>query len=320
MDLDIRGIHHVTAIASDPQRNVDFYSGVLGLRLVKKTVNFDDPGTYHLYYGDGLGRPGTIITFFPWPGARRGTRGAGQATTTAFTVPSGSLETWRDRLAERGVGVAEETVWFGDRVLVFLDPDGLRLALVEGAIETPGQSWPDPPVPAEMSIGGFHSVTLQEQALDRTREFLEGTMRFKHAASEGRRHRFEVSIAGRGRFVDLVTTSDSALGRIAAGTVHHVAWRVRDDAEELEWRRHLLEQGAQVSPVMDRQYFKSIYFREPGGVLFEIATDPPGFTLDETETDLGRNLKLPPWLESERQRIEAALPAIRAVAPMSVRE
>ena len=320
MNRHIRGLHHVTAIATDPQRNVDFYNGLLGLRLVKKTVNYDDPGTYHLYYGDGLGRPGTILTFFPWPGARRGTRGAGQATTTAFTVREGSLEFWRDRLAKHAVVVSEETLWFGDRVLKFLDPDGLELALVEAATPTPEEPWLNSPVPVEMSIGGFHSVTLREQVLDRTQGFLEGVMGFKHSASEGERHRFESHDEGQGRVVDLVVRRDSGFGRIAAGTVHHIAWRVPDDAEELEWRRHLLEQGADVSPVMDRQYFKSIYFREPGGVLFEIATDPPGFTLDEAEVDLGSSLMLPPWLESERKRIEAALPAIHPATPMAVSE
>jgi len=320
MNRNILGLHHVTAIATDPQRNVDFYSGLLGLRLVKKTVNYDDPGTYHLYYGDGLGRPGTIITFFPWPGARRGTRGAGQATTTAFTVRGGSLEFWRERLVEHGVEVSEETLWFGDRVLKFLDPDRLELALVEAATKTTFESWSRSPVPVEMSIGGFHSVTLREQGLDRTRAFLEGVMGFTHTASEGERHRFEARDEGQGRIVDLVARPDSGFGRIAAGTVHHVAWRVPDDAEELEWRRHLLEQGAHVSPVMDRQYFKSIYFREPGGVLFEIATDPPGFTLDEAEVDLGTSLMLPPWLESDRKRIEATLPTVHPATPMAVSE
>lgn len=305
----ISGIHHITALAGDPQRNVDFYTGILGLRLVKKTVNFDDPGVYHLYYGDQGGNPGTILTFFPWPGARRGARGTGQATTTAFSVPSSSLTFWADRLTSFGVDAAQSKR-FGDDVLSLRDPDGLQLELVAHGEADGIDPWSDGPVDGKFALRGFHSVALTVQEAGQTAELLGETMGWKVTHESGPRTRFAVDgpLATR---VDLIEKPTEGPGRIAAGTVHHVAFRVADDSDELAWRDRLVEHGHRVTEVRDRQYFHSVYFREPGGVLFELATDPPGFTLDEDVSALGEGLKLPPWLESSRSRIEQTLPSIR---------
>jgi glyoxalase family protein len=294
------GIHHVTAIAGPARRNLDFYTRVLGLRLVKKTVNFDDPGTYHLYYGDETGRPGTIMTFFPWPMARRGVQGAGQATVTSFSVPQGSLGYWTERLGKLGVPYEDPRPRFDEEVLTMLDPDGLRLELVARG-EGSGHE-----------AQGFDGVTLTEWNPEVTAEVLTGTLGFRPSGQQGDRFRFE---AGASR-VDVVASPASVRGHISAGTVHHVAWRAADDADQLAWREAVAESGLYVTPVLDRQYFHSIYFREPGGVLFEIATDPPGFTRDEPVESLGGALKLPPWLEPERKRIEQALPPIEVHEPV----
>ncbi|RMH22858.1 MAG: ring-cleaving dioxygenase [Acidobacteria bacterium] len=309
----IGGIHHVTAIASDPQRNVDFYGRVLGLRLVKRTVNFDDPGTYHLYYGDEIGRPGTILTFFPWPGAGRGSRGTGQQTATAFAVPPASLGYWQERLARHAVAVEGPRSRWGDDYLTFADPDGLLLELVawQGASARP--AWAGGPVPAEHAIRGFYGLTLCQRQGGPTAELL-AAMGFRARAEEGLRQRFEIGDGAARAHVDLLVKPGGAAGRIAAGSVHHVAWRVADEGAQLAWRRRLLEAGLAVTEVRDRRYFRSIYFREPGGVLFELATDGPGFTRDEPAERLGESLKLPPWLEAERARLEAALPPLEAPA------
>ncbi|MGH9379513.1 MAG: ring-cleaving dioxygenase [Thermoanaerobaculia bacterium] len=306
----IGGIHHVTAIATDPQRNLDFYAEVLGLRLVKKTVNFDDPGTYHLYYGDEAGRPGTILTFFPWPLAVRGSRGVGQVTVTAFSVPEGSLGFWKERLAGAGITVEETGERLEEEVLTLLDLDGLKLELVAhaGAAERP--AWEGGGVPAEHAIRGVYAVTLSEQGYETTAALLSEVMGFALVAESGNRYRFDVGQGGAGARLDILCTPDAPHGRIAAGSVHHVAFRVADDEAQEGWRVRLAGAGRNVTPVLDRQYFKSIYFREPGGVLFELATDPPGFTHDEPLESLGSALKLPPWLEPHRQRIEDTLPPL----------
>src|SRR5579871_1513125 len=310
----IEGLHHVTAIASDPQRNLDFYTAVLGLRLVKRTVNFDDPGTYHFYFADEVGTPGSILTFFPWPGAPRGRHGAGQTTATAFSIPEASLSYWEERLQRAGASPEKTSKRLGESVLAFADPDGLRVELIAGPTQAATHAWHDASVPAEHAIRGFHSVTLSEQGFEKTAKVLE-VMGFKKTAEEGNRFRFESSNGGAGTRADVLCVSEAPHGRLAAGTVHHVAWRVADDADQKSWRQHLADRDLDVTPVMDRCYFHSVYFREPGGVLFELATDPPGFATDETVDSLGEALKLPVWLERYRGEIERALPKIELHKP-----
>jgi glyoxalase family protein len=309
------GIHHVTAIAGDAQQNLDFYSGLLGLRLVKRTVNFDDPGTYHLYYGDEEGRPGTILTFFPWKGARRGALGAGQTLSTAFSIPRESLGFWHERLREAGVPVEDPCSRFSEEFLRFADPDGLRLELVAhpGADDLP--IWAQGPVPARHAIRSFHGVTLLERSLEPTAEVLTASFGFEAVAREGSRYRFRPTGDGPGTRVDVVVHPEAGFGRVAAGSVHHVAFRIAGDEEQLRWRQEALVRGLQVTPVQDRNYFHSVYFREPGGVLFEVATDPPGFAIDESVAELVQNLKLPAWLEPQRGRLQAELPPL--VSPVA---
>jgi glyoxalase family protein len=300
------GIHHVTAITSDAQTNADFYAGLLGLRLVKKTVNFDDPTSYHLYYGDEVGRPGSAMTFFVWPGAPRGRQGPGQVLVTAFSVPAGSLEWWAARLREAGLDVGDPESRFGDGVLPFADPEGMRLELVAPALPDPREPWAGGPVPAEHGIRGFHSVILSLPGNEDTARLLTDTLGFRAGPAAGDRARFETGAAG--GVADLRAMPDAAPGLVAAGTVHHVAWRTPDDASQLDWRDVVIGAGYDVTPVLDRQYFHSIYFREPGGVLFEIATDVPGFTMDEPAEALGSSLRLPPRLEPLRAELELRLP------------
>ena len=310
----IKGLHHVTALAGDPQANVDFYVVVLGLNLVKRTVNFDDPGTYHLYYGDDVGHPGTILTFFPWPGAPRGRRGTGQATATAFAVPQGSLEWWTERLAGQAVDFDSVEERFGERVLPFYDPDGLKLELVEQEGVAGWSYWQEGTIPAAHAIRGFHGVTLTVAGFERTAELLT-TMGFQAGGKEGNRYRHVSGHRERGAAIDLVCAPEIQPGVVAVGTVHHVAFRSVSEEDQLGWREKIAKTGLDVTPVVDRQYFHSIYFRDPGGVLFEIATDPPGFTLDEKPGQLGSALRLPPWLEPRRRRIEETLPPIRVPQP-----
>lgn len=298
------GLHHVTAIAGEPQRLVDFYAGTLGLRLVKRTINFDDPGTYHFYFGDATGAPGSLITFFPWAGARRGRVGAGQVTETAFGVPAGSLDAWARQLETSGVAVGSRSDRFGAHVLTLEDPDGLRLALVEGT-------------GTGTAITGIVGATMTVRAPEQTGAML-AAMGFRHLGAEGHRTRYVATDPSRpttdGTHVDLVHDVDAPAGHGGVGTVHHIAWRTSDADSQLLWHRALQQAGASVSPVMDRCYFQSIYFREPSGVLFEIATDGPGFATDEPVKSLGQSLQLPAWLEAERQAIEAVLPPIQVPA------
>lgn len=316
MESAILGIHHVTAIASDPQRNLDFYTEVLGLRLVKRTVNFDDPSTYHLYFGDEIGSPGSILTFFPWPMATHGSPGVGQVEVTSFSIPEESLNYWEQRFLSAGTPVERAGKRFGQEVLRFADPDGLKLELVanSGAAAT-GPAWKDSSVTAKHAIRGFYSVTLCEQGYEATVEVLD-TMGFRKVAEQGNRFRFDVGEGGAGARVDVLCSSEAPYGRIAAGIVHHVAWRVGDDDSQKSWRQRLVNQHLNVTPVIDRCYFRSIYFREPGGVLFELATDPPGFAIDEPEEKLGEALKLPSWLEPDRKSIEHVLPSIQVRKPV----
>jgi glyoxalase family protein len=307
----IQGLHHVTAIAGEPQPNIDFYTGVLGLRLVKVTVNFDDPTTYHLYYGDGQGHPGTILTFFPWPGAYRGRIGTGQLTVTSFAVPEKALPYWRERFGTGGVEFDQAQSDFGEEMLLLRDPDGLQLELVTASDAEPDRVWERGPVPPEHAIRGFHHVTLSENGYERTASLLTKTLGFRQVAKARNRFRYAVGSGRPGTMVEVVCAPEARSGRVAVGTVHHVAWRTPTDAEQVEWRDTLMQLAYNVTPVMDRQYFHSIYFREPGGVLFEIATDPPGFATDETVERLGTSLKLPPWLEKARPELERRLPPIQ---------
>jgi glyoxalase family protein len=311
MEKKIAGLHHVTAIAGDPQRNLDFYIGLLGLRFVKRTVNFDDPGTYHFYFGDRRGTPGTILTFFAWPGARHGIRGTGQVETTAFSISPDSVGYWLDRLKQHHV-VAERTPpRFGQEVIRFVDPDGLLLELIASNSLAPVEPWANSVVPPEHALRGFHSVSAALEGYEKTARLLTDTFGYSLIEESGNRFRF----ASRddtvpGRIIDLLCLPDTGVGRVAAGSVHHIAFRAHDKQEQLQWRERLVDLGYNVTPVIDRIYFHSIYFREPGGVLFEIATEPPGFTFDETIEELGAGLRLPPWLESARSQIEKILPTI----------
>jgi catechol 2,3-dioxygenase-like lactoylglutathione lyase family enzyme len=306
----IPGIHHVTAIAGDPQRNLDFYATVLGLRLVKLTVNFDDPGTYHFYFGNEEGRPGSLLTFFPWPQARHGVIGAGQVAATTFAIPIGSAEYWRSRLSAHGASVSDAGERFGEAVLGVADPDGLRLELIATRDANPDLAWKDSSVDREHAICGFHSATLAEEGNEQTARLLTETMGFALAGNEANPYRYHVGSGGSGAIVDLLCTPDGRSGRLGTGTVHHIAFRTPDEGQQLHWRRELARLGYNVTPVIDRTYFHSIYYREPGGVLFEIATDPPGFAIDEPKEHLGEQLKLPPQYESQRTTLERVLPPL----------
>src|ERR1700716_1856975 len=323
--MKLLGIHHITAIAGDPQRNLDFCRKVLGLRFVKRTVNFDDPSTYHLYFGDRTGKPGTILTFFPWPGARRGTRGNSQVVATSFAIPQGSLNYWSDRLKEHSITV-ENILRFDEQGLRFTDPDGLLLELI-ASDENHNATLPSPqssqrsarsrsrggreaPGEGEFAIRGFHAATLQLPDSAPTEKLLTETLGFQQIAEGGRRRRFSLGARSTSAQVDLVQRPDDPVGHIAAGTVHHIAFRAANDEEQLAWREKLVDLGLAVTPVIDREYFHSIYFREPGGILFEIATDGPGFAIDEPTEHLGESLKLPKQFEAHRSTIEQTLPPI----------
>lgn len=309
----IVGLHHVTTIASDPQRNLDFYTQVLGLRFIKRTINFDDPGTYHLYFGDDAGSPGTILTFFPWPSATPGTIGAGETAATAFSVPAGSLQYWSDRLAR--LAIAFSTAHrFGAELLELRDPDGMRLEIVGDQEAKAAVAARTSDVPAEHAIRGFFGVTLLVQVEEPTAAVL-ATMGLRYVAKEGARSRYAAEGSEVGRYVDLLIEPHAPRGRMGAGTVHHIAFRAPDDSTQRAWRERLTAHPLEVTSVLDRTYFHSIYYREPGGVLFELATDPPGFTSDESLETLGESLKLPPWLEPRRNSLERALPPLTLHVP-----
>jgi glyoxalase family protein len=354
----VLGIHHITAIAKNPQRNVDFYSGFLGLRLVKKTVNFDDPMTYHLYYGDSVGHPGTILTFFPWTDAPKGFRGTGQVTAISFLIPSGSMKYWINRLVQNEISYVGPLKRFNDEVIIFEDQDGLVLELISPSHsetknkvkaendDDDGIIWKDSPVAPEHAIRGFHSATLSEEGFERTASLLTDTLGFKLAAKDNEEGRFRFTVRNEevtkhdlnnqlpqkgqghqeiqeeqqhsggtsspiGTIVDVVCQPDIYNGYIGIGTVHHIAWRAANDKHQLDLRKKIIQDAKlNPTPVIDRTYFHSVYFREPGNILFEIATDPPGFTVDENRENLGHGLMLPEWLESLRQRLQNVLPPI----------
>jgi len=310
MKSNLTGLHHITAISSDVKRNMQFYTQVLGLRFVKKSVNQDDTGTYHLYYGNYTGAPGTALTFFPWAGIPRGRPGVGQSYATAFSVPAGSLAFWEERLARLKVTTFAVESRFSDQVLPFQDHDGLRLELVATREADSRPPTPSSEIPAEYAIRGFHSSTLAVSSGAPTAAVLTGPMGYRLQAEAGHRARYTVSTGGPGTYVDVLTDPGLPRGLNGAGTIHHVAFRTPDDAAQVTARQILLADSLQVSPVIDRAYFKSIYYREPGGVLFEIATDQPGFAIDEPVETLGSKLSLPPHLEPHRDEIEAGLPKI----------
>jgi glyoxalase family protein len=332
----VRGIHHITAIARNPQRNVDFYSGMLGLRLVKRTVNFDDPVTYHLYYGDSLGHPGTILTFFPWSDAPHGYRGTGQVTAVSFEIPRRSLDYWTDRLRQNKIEFEGPSKRFDDEILTLNDPDGLMIELVSQSGKTILEPeaddfiWKEGPVSPKYAIRGFHSATLTLEGYEHTAELLTGTLGFKLIDQNNKEGRFRFQIPSSnkkssdtstdissnisvGSIVDILCQPDISAGYVGIGTVHHIAWRAHDDKHQIDLRNKILkDDGLNPTPVIDRMYFHSVYFREPGGILFEIATDPPGFAIDQKPEDLGKRLMLPEWLESMRGQLEKVLPPIKS--------
>ena len=329
----VLGIHHVTAIARNPQKNFDFYSGILGLRLVKLTVNFDDPTTYHLYYGDELGRPGTILTFFPWEYIHQGWRGTGEVVTTSFLIPENAIEYWSKRFKDKGVEHSEPTKRYdnNEQIITFYDIDGLKLELVANkeAENRKINAWKDGPIPVDYAIRGFYSVALSLDGYEGTASLLTDEMGFSKIAHEGNRFRFQLKdkfnesslknldsnedqkpIHSTSSIVDIVCLPYTKPGTMGAGTVHHVAWRTPTDESQLEMRKKIIRTRLNATPVIDRLYFHSVYFREPGGVLFEIATDPPGFMIDQKLEELGKKLVLPKWLEPRREYIEKTLPSI----------
>jgi glyoxalase family protein len=306
----ISGIHHITAIASSASENLAFYENVLGLRLVKKTVNFDDPYTYHLYYGDAAGAPGTIITFFPWEKLPRGKTGAGKVTSIAFAIPKGSSDYWHKQLSVDGVET-KEGERFGDSLIQFEDPHGLCLELIETPTVHSTLIQNSNPESAAHRIVGFHSATTLLRSLKKTQSLLMNSMGMALHDKEGNRYRFKMkSDDSFGHFYDVVIDAQAETGQQGGGTVHHIAFRVPTDEELKYWQKSLMDNGFSVTPIRDRKYFKSIYFHEPGGVLFEIATDPPGFTVDEPYESLGHELKLPDQCEPRRTEIESRLPKL----------
>ena len=311
---DIEGLHHITCIAGDAQENVDFYSGVLGMRLVKKSVNQDSPGTYHLFYADGDGHPGTDITFFPWPEMSPAKPGVGLAMEVSLAVPLGSLDYWSGRLEEHGIATGELEVRRQTAALPFSDPHGLPLVLHETADEREFTPWSASPVPTERQVRGLHSVRLWQRDLASTASFLTGVLGFVDLGTDGDWAAFGFGEGGSGRYLEIQEIPDAERGRWGTGGVHHVAWRVPDLDTELKVRERIERARRRPTEVIDRFWFKSVYFLEPGGVLFELATDGPGFTVDEDPATLGEHLVLPPWLESHRSEIEAGLPPLKPAA------
>jgi glyoxalase family protein len=312
----VRGLHHVTAIAGPAQENLDFYAGVLGMRLVKKSVNQDDPGTYHLFYADAEGHPGTDITFFPWAQMAPSREGYGLSSEVSLAVPPGSLDFWNDRLLRSETKLAPTESRFGLPTLPLRDPHGLRVALVESqdSLSRPFTPWDQSPIPVEHQIRGLESARLVERDLIRTSSFLTDAMGFTQLGSENGWHRYGIGQGKSGAYIDLYEMPAAARGAWGTGSIHHLAWRVDDETHQLEVRKRVLEGGSRPTPVIDRFWFKSVYFPEPGGVLFELATEGPGFAVDEDRAHLGESLVLPPWLEAERANIEAVLPKLKMPA------
>ncbi|MDQ6531143.1 ring-cleaving dioxygenase [Flavobacterium sp. LHD-85] len=308
MENKILGLHHITAIAGDAKRNFDFYSKVLGLRFIKKTVNFDDPGTYHFYFGDEVGSAGTILTFFPWgAGIQQGRKGSGMATEIGYSVPKGSLDFWQKRFEQYNVIYNKPAEKFGEKYLTFLDPDGLKLELIESKTDDNRKAWETDEVKADVATKGFHNITLTLNNIKATAAILTDIFGYKLIDQDVNRYRYATDAVENAAIVDLVELPEEKRGLNANGTVHHVAFRVPNDEVLMKFREKIEDYGLSITPQIDRQYFHSLYFREPGGVLFEIATDNPGFTVDESLEELGQNLKLPAQYESQRAAIEEHL-------------
>lgn len=310
MEDRILGLHHITAIAGDAQRNYDFYTKVLGLRLVKKTVNFDDPGTYHFYYGNENGTPGTILTFFPWTNVKPGKIGTGMATDIGYAVPAGSLDFWNDQFDKYQVRFGQTDEQFGEQILRFEDPDGLRLQLVVPANADNRTPWETNEIKKDVAIKGFHSIVLTLRNIKPTASILTDIFGYKLLKQEGNRYRFVTDAIEHAAIVDLVEEPEVTHGLVAGGTNHHVAFRVKNEEQLMHFREKIAGKGHNITPKIDRNYFFSLYFREPGGVLFEVATDNPGFAIDENVNELGTHLKLPAQYEAERATIEKVLPKL----------
>ena len=310
MEDRIKGIHHITAIAGAAKRNVDFYTKVLGLRLIKKTVNFDDPQTYHFYYGDETGTPGSILTFFPWEGIQTGRRGTGQATEIGYAVPNGSLDYWVKRFEEHHVTYNKVAEKFGERYLTFLDPDGLKFELVEAEEGDLRKGFVTKDIGEEFAIKGFQKITITLASVAPTAAVLTDILGYKLEATEVNRFRYRTDASPTANIVDLVQVPGDQRGFNGGGTVHHVAFRVANEEILMKYRQKVEDAGLHITPKIDRNYFFSLYFREPGGVLFEIATENPGFAVDEPVDSLGTHLKLPAQYESRRSELEKVLPKL----------
>jgi len=310
MESEILGLHHITAIAGDAQRNFDFYTKTLGLRMVKKTVNFDDPQTYHFYFGDGMGTPGTILTFFPWKNVRQGKNGAGMATEIGYSVPAGSLNFWKNRFETHDVRHEDIHERFGEKQLPFQDPDGLWLSLIEPKTEDDRKGWATEEIKADVALKGFHTVTLTLENIKATAEILTEVFGYRSVEQDGNIYRYQTDKVENAALVDLLESPGAQRGLNAGGTNHHVAFRVENDEILMAVREKILARGLHITEKIDRDYFYSLYFREPGGVLFEIATDNPGFATDETVEELGSSLQLPDRYESMREQIEKGLPEL----------
>lgn len=310
MQERILGIHHITAIAGDAQRNYDFYTKVLGLRFVKKTVNFDDPGTYHFYFGNENGSPGTILTFFPWTHVKKGTPGTGMATEIGYSVPAGSLDAWIGRFTENKVTYGQPSQRFGETLLPVQDPDGLQLNLIVPSKDDTRKPWLANGIKEDMAVKGFHSITLTLKNAKPTAAVLTDIFGYSLLKQEGKYYRFVTDAIDNAAIVDIIEAPDQPPGHVAGGTNHHVAFRVKNEDVLMAFREKVEGHGLHITPKIDRNYFFSLYFREPGGVLFEIATDNPGFAVDEDVNELGTHLKLPIQYEPQRERIEKILPKL----------
>lgn len=309
--MKVLGMHHITGISGDAQKNVDFYTDVLGLRMIKKTVNFDDPKTYHLYFSDYTGSPGMVLTFFPWSSEGfKGRRGTGQATTFSYSAPLNAKEYWKKRLAEKSINISAEYSRFKEEVILIEDYDGFEIELIFSE-EEKSEGWSFGDVPKEFSLRSFHTTTLSLYNHEATEKLLINTLGYKKIAEENNRRRYQAGEGGPNTYVDIIETPSDLNGRMGVGTIHHIAFRVPNDDEHKLIREKIHNDGYNVTEIIDRNYFHSIYFREPGGVLFEIATNNPGFDVDEDLTELGKKLQLPPWYEKFRNEIENILPKIK---------